>query len=387
MKMTRLPLLFCPLLACSPAQATMTMRVFAPDGGAARMVRLEAPSPNRTPPSVAEGAITLEMSVFPTAPGQAMRRVALEGLAAANAASGEPTAPIPGRAGAEALKLRLEAGLAARRDDLRWNIADGDGMPDVLSELTWREQKSLVLNARGEAEWPSGWLLAAEVGAGTLLKGEIQDSDYDGDGRAQEWSRTVGESDDAGLLDLTLSGGHRFRFGPHAVTASVGYAWHEQNLRSGLLTQAISEPNSFGVLPPPKGTRFDARSSYTARWRGPRLALGLDLALAGGWGMNLGAWREWVDYKGTGNWALREELAHPESFTHLADGRVTGLGVGLGRSWRKNGRLSLAWEKVKGRAGPGTDTTHLVDGGDLSTRLNEVVWDSESLRLGLQWAF
>jgi hypothetical protein len=195
MKMTRLPLLFCPLLACSPAQATMTMRVFAPDGGAARMVRLEAPSPNRTPPSVAEGAITLEMSVFPTAPGQAMRRVALEGLAAANAASGEPTAPIPGRAGAEALKLRLEAGLAARRDDLRWNIADGDGMPDVLSELTWREQKSLVLNARGEAEWPSGWLLAAEVGAGTLLKGEIQDSDYDGDGRAQEWSRTVGESD------------------------------------------------------------------------------------------------------------------------------------------------------------------------------------------------
>lgn len=368
----------------------MTMRVFAPGGGTAAAVALEMPAMGRVTPTPAEGAIALEMSVFPSGPGQAIRRVGLEEVApgggAASARAVPAARPSTGGKG-EAVALRLDTSLAARRDALRWSIADVDGMPDILSELTWRDQKSLMFTARGEAAWPAGWWLAGQAGAGTLLKGDIRDSDYDGDGRTQEWSRTVGESDDAGLMDLLIEGGRRFRFGPHVLNASLGYAWHEQNLRFGEVTQIVSEPNSFGILLPPAGTVFDARSSYTARWWGPRLGLDLALALRGGWGLKLSGWREWVDYKGTGNWALRDEFAHPESFTHLADGRVTGLGVGLSRAWRRHGRLSLDWEKVRGRTDPGADITHFVNFGDLSTRLNEVAWDSESLKLSLEWTF
>ncbi|HNU64155.1 MAG TPA: hypothetical protein PKJ96_06500 [Thiobacillaceae bacterium] len=285
------------------------------------------------------------------------------------------------------LKTSLTLGVGPRRDDLRWSIADVDGSPDVLSELTWRDQKSLMLNVRGEVVWPSGWLLTSEAGLGAQLQGEVQDSDYDADGRTQEWSRSVGQADDGDMLDVLLTGGHRFHFGAHTLGVRLGYAWHDQNLRFSKATQVVAQPNSFGFTLPPVGTTFDAMSSYSASWWGPHLALDLDLALGGGWRLGLSAWREWVDYEGTGNWALRSEFDHPESFTHLAEGRITGLKAGLTRNWGKSGRLGLAWERVRGRTDSGTDITHFTGMGNVPTGLNEVLWDSEIWKLELAWTF
>lgn len=131
---------------------------------------------------------------------------------------------------------------------------------------------------------------------------------------------------------------------------------------------------------------MNAHSSYTSRWWGPRLGADADFALSGGWTLSMAGWREWVDYEANADWALREAFSHPESFTHLADGHITGLQLGLSRPWRKNGRLSLVSERVRGRVGPGTDITHFGSLGDLSTALNEVVWDSDALRLSWRWA-
>jgi hypothetical protein len=381
MSVRYLPLLLAPLLISGAAEARMLMRVFDQAGNPTETIDLQAI--RRSTP--ATHGIGLEMSVFPSTPGGDAQRVPLTPLPLARAPVSSPARALDVDHGRP--KLRLTAALAARRDDLRWSIADIDNQPDVLSELIWRKQKSLMFSVLGEAETAQGWLLSAEVGAATLLNGEIQDSDYDGDGRTQEWSRTLGESDDAGLMDLRIAAGRRFNIGAHALSASLGYAWHEQNLRVGTVTQVVSEPNSHGFSLPPTGSRFDAQSSYTARWYGPRLDLNLALSWPAGWGLTLGAWREWVDYKGSGNWALRAEFKHPESFTHRSDGRVSGIKAEWSRPWRKQGRLSLSWEKVRGRAGAGRDIVHFVDAGDASTRLNAVVWDNESLKLGARWAF
>lgn len=375
--MRRSALALGALLALPAAAAEMNMRVFVPSAGTSSLVPIERPTPT--------GERSLQMWVFPAAAGEAIRRVEL-----GTAASGEAirqvepeTAAAPAAlAEQEAPQLRAGLYLGARRDDLRWSIAGIAGSPDVLSELSWRNQRSAVMTARGELEWPSGWLLAGDLGAGAVLAGEVQDSDYLGNGRTQEFSRSLGESDGS-LLDATLAGGYRLRLGAHAFTVSAGYAWHEQDLHIGNVTQIISTLPGF----PPVGIGFDARSSYRAQWHGPHAGLDLELALPRGWSLGLGAWREWVDYKGVGNWALREEFAHPESFTHLSAGQVTGFKASLNWQWRKSGRIGLTWGQVRGRADGGVDITHFEQFGDTVTRLNEVVWDSESLRLGLQWSF
>lgn len=95
----------------------------------------------------------------------------------------------------------------------------------------------------------------------------------------------------------------------------------------------------------------------------------------------------WADYYGEGNWNLRSDLDHPKSFEHEAD----GYGLCLAAEWRiavaAHWELTAAADYRNWTTDSGTDRKFWASGGTAVTRLNEVNWESTSLRIGAAYRF
>ena len=88
-----------------------------------------------------------------------------------------------------------------RKDDLDWNIAgdiNGDN-PNVLSELTWEDVESYQVKLQGAIVWPNRIAMRGYVNYGWIFDGDNQDSDYLGDNRTFEFSRSNNNTDDDDL--------------------------------------------------------------------------------------------------------------------------------------------------------------------------------------------
>jgi len=100
-----------------------------------------------------------------------------------------------------------------RRDDLDWSIAgDSSGNnPNILSELTWDDLESYQVKFQGNLVWPNIIALRGLADYGWISDGENQDSDYYGDNRTWEFSRSNNNSDDGDVWDVSLAIGYPFR--------------------------------------------------------------------------------------------------------------------------------------------------------------------------------
>jgi Protochlamydia outer membrane protein len=139
-----------------------------------------------------------------------------------------------------------------RVDDLNWNIA-GDingNNPNIISELTWDDLESYQLKFQGRLVWPNLIALRGSLAYGWLFDGKNQDSDYSGDNRTFEYSRSNNATDDDRVWDASLAVGYPFRFGRTVIgtfTPLAGYSHHEQQLNISDGFQTIATP---GVTPP-----------------------------------------------------------------------------------------------------------------------------------------
>ncbi len=124
-----------------------------------------------------------------------------------------------------------------RKDDLDWSIA-GDingNNPNVLSELTWDDVESYQLQFQGSVVWPNIIAFRGYGNYGLIFDGDNQDSDYLGDNRTLEFSRSNNHTDDDYVLDASLAIGYPFRFGQAeigTITPLLGYANHEQEMNT-----------------------------------------------------------------------------------------------------------------------------------------------------------
>ncbi len=294
--------------------------------------------------------------------------------------------------------VQMEGGLSTgyRQDRLNWNIAGTSAgtSPNILSELSWQNLDIAQLRAGGKITYKDDWVMRGAASYGKIVSGQNQDSDYWGDNRTLEFSRS---NNNAGgdVRDASLGVGHTFRLFDSSVgkfinlTPLVGYSFHQQNLTMTDGLQTVSRPDLAPpwVNPQPLGPFAGLNSSYSTEWKGPWL--GMDAWLQAGPKLAVIASMEyhWVDYSANANWNLRDKFAHPVSFTHSANGNGYNVSLGGSYSITKNFLLNVTLEHRKWTTNPGMDVTFFADGTTGRTRLNQVNWESMAAMVEAAYRF
>lgn len=292
-----------------------------------------------------------------------------------------------GPAGAWESSIELYGGL--RQDDLSWSIADVDGTPDILSELKFDDISSLEIGAELDLRAPVGFEAQIALSYGEILDGSNRDSDYSGDDRTEEWSRSDNTVEGDDVWDTSIGIGWGFDWVDKGSGRSarfipmLGYSVHQQNLRLTDAEQTVETPG----LTPPLGPFDGLNSSYQSEWRGPWIGLHSLYEGSARWSMALDLEFHWGDYEAVADWNLRDDFQHPRSFEQEADGR--GLSLRL-EGIRQLGRLSdltlrLGLEDWETDAG--NDRVYLADGSVVGTRFNGAQWQSLSLDVGWRHRF
>jgi len=273
-------------------------------------------------------------------------------------------------------------GAGYRSDDLDWNIA-GDvsgNNPNVLSELNWEDLGIFQVKLDNVSIF-RGIYFRGAVAYGWIMTGDVQDSDYLGDNRTLEFSRSNNSADDGNTLDATVGIGYQFSFGSNFLSFAplVGYSHHEQNLTATDGNQTI----------PPTGSFAELDSTYETEWVGPWIGADLVFRMPHEkkyfeeFSFQVSFEYHWADYNAEADWNLRTDFAHPKSFEHNAD----GIGWIVSADWNIFFTSQLGFKmSVNYRAwdtDPGIDRTFFSDGTAAETRLNDVNWDSYAIMFGI----
>ncbi len=280
-----------------------------------------------------------------------------------------------------------------RCDDIDWNIASdlsGTATPNILSELTWSDLKMSQIKIKAELSLYDTFIIDGMAAYSDIYEGENQDSDYLGNNRTGESSRSNNRSDDGEAIDLSVAGGYRVYLGNRNdydeylaanelwCTLLAGYSHHEQHL---IITDGVQTIPALGPLP------SELHSNYNAEWKGPWIGLelyGKKENLSGFFRFEY----HWPEYDGDANWNLRDDLQHPKSFEHSADGG-RGLVFSIGGNYKvtDSWRINFAADIQQWKTDPGIHRTFFSDGSTIETRLNEVNWQSHAIRIGASYLF
>ena len=288
------------------------------------------------------------------------------------------------------LELDVNAGIGFHKGELQWSIASditGTVTPNILSELTYTDIEYETFETDGTLRFNRGSLAGIQVEArfmaGEAASGTNQDSDYDGDNRTQEYSRSYSDADGSEMMRFETSIGYRIALSETlTLIPKLAYAYNEQHLKMTNGVQVIDTRTHALSLGPFVGR---LNSSYTAEWEGfwfggalewrlPRHRLSLELQ------------GHWQEYYAEANWNLRDDFAHPVSFAHWAD--ASGIRWTLHYQYYFHSRFS-AWLNATAESfetDPGRDVVYFADGSKGATRLNGVTWDSSGYAIGVAFS-
>jgi hypothetical protein len=290
---------------------------------------------------------------------------------------------------AQAADIKTDLSLATgyRVDDLSWNIAGSvyGTNPNVLSELTWSDLETLQAAVCGRALVNEWLYVRGSFGYGWTFSGDNLDSDFLGNNRTQEYSRSSNSAGGGTVLDAAVGLGYQFSFlsGRLRLAPLLGYSYSTQNLAINDGMQVIASPG----LTPPAGPIQGLDSTYDASWLGPWLGIDLSVEIMKRLTLFGNFEYHWATYDAEGNLNLRNDLAHPKSFGQDADGKGYLIALSteylLTESWSLN--MSLNYQKWS--TDPGHDHSYYANGFVAETRLNEVKWDSYAVMLGVVYRF
>jgi hypothetical protein len=282
-------------------------------------------------------------------------------------------------------------GIGQRSGELRWNIAsDPTGLvsPNIISELTYSDLS--ISEIQGEAQiWiNSGFLrntlIEGGIKVGTNKGGFVTDSDYKGNNRTDEYSRSKSDPEDSTTLDGKLLLGYRMQVDRYTyITPMIGSIYSRQSLKmkSGIqILDTRSIKHNLG----PFSSALD--STYEAEWMGGLLGINTQFRITKHQ-LDFRWERLIFGYYAEANWNLRTSFAHPKSFAHWGQG--TGNNIEIRYQYYVSPTLSLRasyrledWQIKKGDV-----DFYLADDTVSSTQLNEVVWVSSTTSLGLALDF
>jgi hypothetical protein len=290
-----------------------------------------------------------------------------------------------------AASVDLSAGY--RTDKMNWNIAGNrqGTNPDIRSELTWSDLRIYQLKLANRTVIKDRVYLRGHLSVGTVTSGDNRDSDYAGDNRTQEFSRSLNGVDGNNVWDASVGVGTRFSFlnSTLVVCPMIGYAVSEQDLNIVDGYQAFTAPPAATVIGPIAG--LDSR--YETRWKGPWF--GVDLLFSSpcsngpfkSVGVIFTGEYHWVNYDADANWNLREDFDHPVSFSHVADGSGLVAGATILFETQNHWGFNVGMNMQEMTTDAGHDRIFFADGTTADTQLNRVRWRSLTFEAGVSYRF
>ena len=286
--------------------------------------------------------------------------------------------------------LKISTGY--RRDHLKFSIADPTGSPNVLSELDWHHLESQQIEVGYDLSFAGGLYLQASADAAWIWNGRGRDSDWAGDNKTLEFSRSTFDTK-GHLFDLSVGLGYSFNLPMNnRLTPLAGYAFNEQRLNVENGNQVLFDRENTAQyvgedqVEFPLGSFRGLDSDYEARWHGPWLGLRWEYL-----GTNLEMFVQgeyhWLDYRAEADWNLRQDFQHPVSFVHEAD--AEGWVAKIGASYRIRDNLSLMLDARyrDWQTDSGSDETFFADGDSGTTTFNEAEWESYGVNFGVNWDY
>lgn len=275
-------------------------------------------------------------------------------------------------------EVSYDFGGGYRQDNLKWSISGYRGVPDILSELQWKDLQ--MAQVYGQIKIALGCIyLKTKGGYANIFHGSNQDSDYLESGRNFEFSRSKARTSGS-AFDILGGVGVRFPFFcERLILIPVGgYSDSEIDLHDRHGNQIINyySPDDVGPFP-------GLHSKYKAKWFGPWAGLDAEVRLYPSTIRLLGSFEyHWADYRGTGHWNLRDDFAGNIHHKACGFGLVGMLGLqyeiwcgftlslyGIAQHWHaSDGRH---WVKVY-TGNPYAPTEKI------GTKLNKVTWNSYS---------
>lgn len=287
--------------------------------------------------------------------------------------------------------------LGYRVDSLDWSISGGSGGPNILSELEWNDMDILQLSAELSGSSATGIYFRGLFDYGWVQDGVNRDSDYAGDNRTLEFSRSVNDTDGGVVMDISAGLGLVFSMGESdqlQVIPMLGLSYHQQDLRMRNGNQRVSDLANFQIIDPsvtsvlPLGPFPGLNSRYDAEWSGPWIGADIILNMREAGVAFVRVEGHSVNYSAQATWNLRGDLAQPVSFEHEANGQGWLLELG----WQGEDSpdywvwgvsvITQSWN-----TDAGIDRIFGAGGGVGVTGLNEVNWVSNSVNITLRKAF
>jgi hypothetical protein len=272
-----------------------------------------------------------------------------------------------------------------RTDNFDWNIAGNiyGTNPNILSELTWSDLMIIQTKAHGQLTIADKFHFRCSLAYGWITDGDNQDSDYWGDNRTGEFSRSNNSTDDGNVMDVSVGLGYQFgpKNGKFAITPLIGLSYHEQNfvITNGYQTIDLA----YGQTGPFPGLN----SKYEARWMGPWTGVDLSLniineiKLSGVMELHL------ADYAGVADWNLRYDFQHPKSFEHSAYGYGIFVSIAIDYAFNERWNIGITTSYQDWSTDSGKSRTYFSDGATLETRFNEANWDSLTADTRITFSF
>lgn len=287
----------------------------------------------------------------------------------------------------------FDLSIGYRTDKLNWHIAGNlqGSDPNVRSELTWSDLKIFQLQLANHTVIKDRVYVRGHLGYGTVVSGSNRDSDYNGNNRTQEFSRSLNKADGNHVWDGSVGIGPRFSFFESTVVICpmLGYAVSEQDLNIVDGYQALTAPPATAPIGPFTG--LDSR--YQTRWKGPWL--GVDLLFSSPCtngpfsqiGVMFFGEYHWVDYDAEANWNLRTDFAHALSFSHEAEGNGLVAGATLLFETKNRWAINVGMNVKEMTTDAGLDRIYFANGTTADTLLNEVQWRSFTFETGVSYQF
>ena len=282
--------------------------------------------------------------------------------------------------------------MGASQGELSWDIAGSllGESPNILSELQWTDLNVIHMryHARSYGRKKERTYYGFEGDYGFIVAGDNQDSDYFSDNRQDEFSRSNNSGDGGNTMDLSVSMGYTFgkkyrKDGGWVFIPMIGYSRHEQSLVMVEGNQTVATDN----ITPPEGTFGGLDSEYNATWDGPWVGIRAEYDKGRSFSFFLDYQVHQIDYEADADWNLRDDFAHPTSFTHTAKGDGVIASMGLQYKIKKGFSLGVSLDHQLFVTARGLDETYFSDGTTGQTQLNGATWESTVLMIRPKFTF